>query len=437
MKNGSRTHASPRTPPRPDRDAADGPAYDTEPAADHATAIRTHLEAQAEEIVEFTSELVLAESPSTEPSSVQPVLELLAGAFADTGARVHRIDGRRTGGHLLIRPGGGAAGRPLQLVLGHADTVWPLGTLETMPLRVDGEAVRGPGVFDMKAGLAIGVYAFRALYELGLEPSVAPVLFFTSDEEIGSIESGRHTRRLARRACRALVLEPALGREGRLKTARKGVGRFEIRVVGKSAHGGLEPELGASAIVELSHVIQKLHALGDPERGTTVNVGTIEGGVRPNVVADSSRAVVDVRVKTMEDARFMERAIREIDATTPGTRIEVDGRIGRAPMERTRRNSRLFEAARRLGAALGLELEEGLSGGASDGNVTSLHTATLDGLGAVGDGAHARHEYVFVESLSERAALLALLMLLPPDPAEADRSSEESDEAEPDAERTT
>jgi glutamate carboxypeptidase len=283
-----------------------------------------------------------------------------------------------------------------------------------MPIEVRDGVIRGPGVYDMKGGLAQMIFALRALRALGLEPSVTPVVFVNSDEESGSRESTRHIRRLARVAERAFVLEPSLGPSGKLKTARKGAGRFSVVVRGAAAHAGLDPTGGASAILELSYLIQSLFALNDPARGITVNVGTIDGGLSPNVVAPESRAVVDVRVPTPEDARRVEESILGLTPVTPGVKVVVDGGMGRPPMQRTPRNRRLWKRARRLGEELGLELEEGLAGGASDGSTTSLYCATLDGLGAVGDGAHAAHEFVYADSMVQRCALLALLVMEPP-----------------------
>jgi glutamate carboxypeptidase len=231
---------------------------------------------------------------------------------------------------------------------------------------------------------------------------------------VGSRESTRHIRRLARLAERAFVLEPSLGPSGKLKTARKGAGRFTVSVEGEAAHAGLDPGKGSSAILELSYLIQALFALNDPERGTTVNVGTIDGGLGPNVVAPRSSAVVDVRVPTRDEARRVQEAITSLEPVTPGVTLRVEGCMGRPPIERTPRNRRLWERACELGADLGLTLEEGVAGGASDGNTTSLYTATLDGLGGVGDGAHARHEFVFADRMVERCALLTLLLLEPP-----------------------
>lgn len=371
------------------------------------------LRARRDEMTDLLRRLVEIETPSTVPASQGPAFDLLANALRDVGHAVRLLPGRRTGGLLYSRPA--SDGAPFQLLLGHVDTVWPLGTLEGMPVEIRGRVFRGPGSFDMKAGLVQMVFALRALRTLERVPSVAPVVLITSDEELGSGESVRQIQRLARRARRAFVLEPALGEEGRIKTARKGVGSYTIRIRGVSAHSGLAPEEGASAIGELAHVIGAFHALSEPERGITLNVGRVRGGTRSNVVAAEAEAEVDVRILRAEDGDRVDREIRSIEPEVPGTRIEVHGGLNRLPLERTPRNRALWRAASRLGSELGLELEEGTSGGGSDGNFTSLHTATLDGLGAVGDGAHALHEWVDLERMPERAALLALLLLLPAD----------------------
>ncbi|MEJ2603196.1 MAG: M20 family metallopeptidase [Gammaproteobacteria bacterium] len=375
--------------------------------------IRAQLEEARASLIEFLRELVEAESPSSVPDSQQRVRSILAASLEELGFHTVPIRGRQTGGHLYARPRERRRGAGLQLLIGHYDTVWPVGTLAARPFEVDGDIVRGPGVFDMKGGLAQMVFALRALHELDLEPSLTPVIFVNADEEIGSRDSGRHIRRLARAARRAFVLEPSLGPAGRLKTERKGVGRFTVTVHGKAAHAGLDPEAGASAILELSHVIQKLFALNDAARGVTVNVGTIDGGMRPNVIAPLSRAVVDVRVPTQEDARRVEHAILTLEPATPDVRIRAEGRFGRPALEPTARNRALWEVARRHGEALGLDLEQARAGGGSDGNTTSRYTATLDGMGPVGDGAHAEHEFLFMERTLERAALLGSLLLAP------------------------
>lgn len=365
------------------------------------------------DMVALVQQFVALESPSTAPESQLPVLQLLTDTLQHCGYDTRRIPGRLTGGHVLARPRQRRRPQPIQLLLGHCDTVWPVGTLKDMPLELDEGIMRGPGVYDMKAGIVQMLYALRALQTLHLEPTVMPVVLINSDEEIGSRESTPHIRRLARIADRAFVLEPSLGLDGKLKIARKGVGNFTVTVKGKAAHAGLNPDGGASAILELSYVIQQLFALNDPEHGVTVNVGMIDGGLRPNVVAPESRAIVDVRILTREDARRIEERIRQLQARTPGVTLEIAGRIGRLPMEPTPRNTALWEQAHALGRLLPLEVEGGIAGGASDGNTTSLFTATLDGLGAVGDGAHARHEFIYVPQMVERAAFLALLLLAP------------------------
>ena len=372
-----------------------------------------YLRRRLPDMLTLVQQMARVESPSTVPESQQVVLRPLADSLEQLHYKVHILPGKHTGGHLYARPWRRSKRQPIQLLLGHCDTVWPLGTLATMPLEMGEGVLRGPGVYDMKAGLVQIAYALRALHELQVEPAVAPVVFINSDEEIGSRESTPHIRRLARIADRAFVMEPSLGLDGQLKTTRKGVGRFTVTVKGKASHAGLNPDAGASAILELSYVIQKLFALNDPSKGTSVNVGVIDGGLRPNVIAPESRAMIDVRVQTQEDARRIEESIHTLQPVTPGIALEIDGRIGRQPMEPTPRNRQLWEMARQIGHSINLELAEGAAGGASDGNTTSLYTATLDGLGAVGDGAHAQHEFIYYDKMAERSALLALLLLAP------------------------
>jgi glutamate carboxypeptidase len=263
----------------------------------------------------------------------------------------------------------------------------------------------------MKGGIVQALLALEALNYFSIEPRVSPAIFLNSDEEVGSKESSRYIAALAPFMDRVFVLEPSLGSEGRLKTARKGIGRFTITVAGEAAHAGLDPGAGASAILELSHVIQSLFALNDLEKGITVNVGTIDGGLRANVVAPRSQAVADVRVATKADAVKLESLINGLEPAIQGTSLSVAGGFGRPVMEKTTANRQLWRAARRIGQELGLELEDGPAGGGSDGNTTSQYTATLDGLGAVGDGAHAHHEYLHIGKTLERAALLTLLLM--------------------------
>lgn len=380
-----------------------------DPATD---AVRAYLHARREAMVELLQRLALAESPSDVPAATGRALALLAAELDGCGLATRHLPGATSGGMLYAEPAT-ADDRPAQLLVGHLDTVWPVGTVRTMPVRVEGGTVRGPGVFDMKGGLVQLVYALRAVHDLGLALPARPLVLVNTDEEVGSADSTPVLRRLAQHAARAFVLEPAYGRDGRLKTARKAVGSFTVTIRGRPAHAGLNPGEGASAILELAHQIQRLFALNDPARGVTVNVGTIDGGLRPNVVAPEVRACVDVRAPTRADAEAVEAAIRGLRPIDPATAIEVVGGFGAPPMEPLPRNVALWEQARALGRELGLDLEQAAVGGASDGNTTSQYTATLDGLGAVGDGAHATHEYVEVARLAERAALLVLLLRAP------------------------
>ena len=380
--------------------------------------VRDLLAERRDDIAGLLIELTHLESPSLVPESQRPVQDILTRRLEAIGFAARLFPGEETGGHLYLSPkdaGSAVEGAPVQLLLGHTDTIWPIGTVRDMPVEWDeGEdVIRGPGVFDMKAGIVQMVFALEVLSALGLEPTVAPTIFLNSDEEIGSPESQGQVEQLAQASSRVLVLEPALGPEGRIKTSRRGVGRFDIRVVGRASHSGLAPGEGASAIQEMSHVIQSLHALTDPERGITVNVGTVSGGIAANVVAAECRASVDVRVATQADGRWVKEVIQGLEPTTPGTRLEIEMTLDRGPMEATPRNRTLWEAVQGCGRRLGLELEDAQSGGASDGNTTSLYAATVDGLGAVGDGAHARDEHVRVSKLLERTALLALILMMP------------------------
>ena len=366
-------------------------------------------------MVRLLERLARAESPSVVPRAQHGAFALLAAELARGGYHVRAVPGDEAGDHLYARPRERRRGVPWQLVVGHMDTVWPLGTLAEMPVRRADDRLYGPGVYDMKAGLVELVFAVHAIAAHRVVPEVTPVVVVNTDEEVGSGDSGRIIRRVAGGAERAFVLEPGAGRKGKLKTARKGVARFQLDVTGRAAHAGSEPEHGVSAILELSRQIERLFALNDPERGVTVNVGTIGGGLRPNVIAPEASALIDVRVANRSDAAVVERAIRSLTPVEPGATLSVSGGFGRPPMEATLRNRALYRRARALGCALGLELEEApVVGGASDGNTTSLYTATLDGLGPIGDGAHAEDEHVVISRLPERAALLALLLLEPP-----------------------
>jgi glutamate carboxypeptidase len=376
-----------------------------------ATEVLQYLQGRREAMIALLKCMTEAESPSDRPETQFEIREIIATRLEAMAYTARRIPGRTSGGMLYASPRKRRRRAPAQMLLGHYDTVWPRGTLAAMPFEVEGDLVRGPGVYDMKGGIAQALLALEALQHFGVEPAVTPVMFFNSDEEIGSGDSSRHIVSLASRMDRVFVLEPSLGPRGRLKTARKGIGRFTVTVEGEAAHAGLDPGAGASAILELSHVIQAFFALNDLERGITVNVGTIDGGLRPNVVAPHSQAVADVRVASARDAIELESAIMGMAPVTAGTRLVIEGGFGRPAMEKTPANRHLWRLAYRLGEGLGIELEEGMAGGGSDGNTTSLYTATLDGLGAVGDGAHANHEHLRLGRTLERTALLVCLLM--------------------------
>jgi glutamate carboxypeptidase len=377
-----------------------------------------HIRGMRDDFVSFLTALCWVESPTDHPETQNGVHDLLGPAFEQVDYDVRIIRGRVSGDHLLAMPRRRVRGAPFQLLVGHTDTVWPLTTLQRMPMEVSEGRLHGPGTLDMKGGLTQIVFALRALRDLDQLPQVTPVVFINSDEEVGSPDSKTYVERLARRAKRALILEPSLGPSGRIKTARKGVGRFEVTLTGRASHAGLDPESGASAILELSHVIQSMNAMNDPELGTTVNVGLVDGGTRPNVVAAHATATVDVRVATAEEGVRFEKAINALRPVTAGVTLKVTGGIEVAPLERTPRNRSLWKAAIGAGEDLGFRLEEAVAGGGSDGNTTSQFTATLDGLGCVGDGAHADHEHIVIDPSVDRCALLARLLLAPPGSAQ-------------------
>ena len=381
--------------------------------ANIAARVLDYVSSQQHVLTDLMKDLVEAESPSAPPETHDNVRRILRLALASAGYESRETGGPNKPSHIFAKPLERKRGQPTQLVVGHFDTVWPVGTLEERPFRINGNVVHGPGSFDMKGGLAQLVVALRTIRDLRLEMPVVPVIFINADEEIGSRSSTRYIRLLAQHASRAFVLEPALGERGDIKTARKGIGRFTVTVYGKAAHAGLDPEGGASAILELSHVIQKWFALNDVHRGITVNVGTVDGGIQPNVIAPHSKAVVDVRVPTVATGNEIEYIIHSIKPNDPDIRLQVEGGIGRPSMEPTPRNQKLWERTQEVGKELGFDLHQARAGGGSDGNTTSQFTATVDGLGPVGDGAHAIHEHLLIDKTLERAALLVMLLTSP------------------------
>jgi glutamate carboxypeptidase len=307
-----------------------------------------------------------------------------------------------------VRGSARADSKPV-LLLGHLDTVWGIGTLREMPFKVRAGRAYGPGIFDMKSGIVCALWAIKALHSTGI-PRARPVrIFLNPDEEVASRAFRKELLAEARRARAVLVLEPALG-SGALKTARKGVGEFRLIVHGRPAHAGINPAAGVNAITELARQLLRVEEMADPKRGLTLTVGVIEGGTRTNVVPELAQARIDVRVPRPADARRIEQRVRSLKPLHPEARLVIEGGVNRPPLERVRAVA-LFEQARELGRKMGLELEEGSTGGGSDGNFTAaLGIPTLDGLGGVGDGAHARHEHVVIRELPRRAALLAALI---------------------------
>lgn len=369
----------------------------------------SYLTGQLPDALRFLEQMVSMESPSFDKPLVDKFARFVGARFTEIGGQVEYVPADRFGDHLLVRFPGKSAERIL--LLGHTDTVWPAGEIEKRPFKIEGGRALGPGVFDMKAGILLMWMAAGALVKVrnGLRKSVTVLL--TSDEEVGS-SSSRALIESEAGQCRAVfVIEPSLP-GGALKTSRKGAGRFTVKAIGKAAHAGIDPAKGINAIEELCRQIIKLHTMTDLARGTTVTAGIVHGGTRVNVVPAEAAAEIDVRITSMEEAERVIKAIKGLAPDLPGARLEIRGSVTRPPMERNADTVRLFELARMVAAEIGIDLEEGATGGASDGNFTSaLGIPTLDGLGPVGDGAHAVEEWVDIESLPQRAALVAGLIL--------------------------
>jgi glutamate carboxypeptidase len=354
-------------------------------------------------------EIVLRESPTHNKQSCDKLCVHLADEFTNLGGDVKIHRQRVAGDHLQVNLAGPRQRKPL-LLLGHFDTVYDLGSLGKMPWRERKGRLYGPGVFDMKSGIVQMMFALWSLREIaGGLPRPVKVLL-VSDEEEGSATSRAITEKLAKQCAAVLVCEPS-GTGGALKTARKGVGSFTLKVKGISAHSGLDFEKGHSAIVELAHQIHAVSRLTDLKRGVTLNVGVIRGGTRTNVIADEATAEIDLRIAQKSDGSKMERRVFALKPFNSKCRLEISGGINRPPLERTEQVAALFDLARGIGRDIGLELQEVAVGGGSDGNFTAgLGIPTLDGLGGVGDGAHAAHEHVIAAELPRRAALLAGLI---------------------------
>jgi len=364
------------------------------------------------EIVTLIREFVECESPSDNPASINRFTDLMAERVKDM-ARVRTYSGGNTRGkHIRCEFAlHGAKKQGQILALGHSDTVWPLGTLAAMPFRQSKGRLWGPGVFDMKGGLAFFIFAMRALWELEVPVARRVILQVNSDEEIGSPSSRALTEDAARKSAAVLVLEPGTGLDGKLKTARKGVGDYTITVRGRAAHAGLDFSNGASAILEMSHQIEKIAAFTNLDRGITVSPGVIQGGTRSNVIPAECRAEIDVRIPRASAGAYLDRQFASLKPFDKRCTIEVTGGLNRPPMERSAGTQALFRKAKALAAELGVSLEESSTGGGSDGNFTAaLGVPTLDGLGAVGEGAHAPNESILMDRIADRTALLAKLV---------------------------
>ncbi|MEW5975574.1 MAG: M20 family metallopeptidase [Acidobacteriota bacterium] len=374
------------------------------------TDLRSYFSQLEPSLIEWLTDLVNFDSPSGNKAALDALARKLAGHFERCGATLRWVPNSDTGDHLLVRFEGDASKAPV-LILGHLDTVWEIGEAERRPARLEDGKLFGPGAFDMRGGLTLmmGAASYVSSHPGQLQRPVT--LLLSSDEEVGSHTSRSLIEAEGRRHGLVLVLEPCLP-GGALKTARKGVGTVMITARGVASHAGVDYARGVSAIREMAHQIGRIYQMNDPDKGTTLNVGVIRGGTRSNVVAERAEMEVDFRVWTAEEGQRIERELRELTPTVEGTTLEVTGGLNRPPLERSPATIKLFQRAKSLAAEIGLELQEGSTGGGSDGCFTAaLGIPTLDGLGPDGAGPHALHEHVLVESLAPRAALLTQLIL--------------------------
>ena len=372
-----------------------------------APAIQAHVQSRQQWFRSTLQALVQTESPTEDRAAVNAAVTQVEDIARSLGGRIKRHKQKTFGDILELRFGPSRSARKPILLLGHLDTVWPMGTLAGMPWREEKGRLWGPGVLDMKAGVVMALTAIAALKELHLERPV--ILLLNSEEEVGSPVSRIFTEKLALESAAVFVLEPAQGLA--YKTARKGVGIYHVEVTGVGAHSGVDFTKGHSAILELAKLVQTISNFTDLSRNLTVNCGVIAGGTRSNIVASEAHAEVDVRIAKASDAKHVERLFRSLKVSDPHCKLKITGGINRPPMERKAGTIALFKQARKLAAELGFELDEASTGGGSDGNFTAaLGVPTLDGMGAVGEGAHAAHEHVVIEHLVPRTALLAALL---------------------------
>jgi glutamate carboxypeptidase len=369
-----------------------------------------YFEQQQDRMVKTVRELVEIESPSDDKPAVDCIAAFLAKKFEATGGKTQLHPSNDFGNSLQADFEGtpGSTNRKPILLLGHYDTVYPLGTLAKMPCNIEDGRLRGPGVLDMKSGIALILHAIEALQSWHGQLPRPVTVFLVSDEEIGSHSSRKITEALARKSAGVLVLEPAAGLGGAVKTARKGVGEYRVRVKGIASHAGLDPGKGHSAIVELARQIAVIAKFNHLQSGVSVNPGVISGGTRTNVVAAEASVGIDVRIKSAKQAAGVDRRLRSLKPFDGHCKLEITGKINRLPMERTAGVAILYQKARNIAGQIGWKLEEAAVGGGSDGNFTAgMGIPTLDGMGGVGDGAHAVHEFIVISELPRRAMLLA------------------------------
>jgi len=380
---------------------------------DGGSTMLSYFETHREEMLEFTRGLVEQESMSREADATRRIAESLGESLSSSSAVVELLNDPHYGSTLRARfnhASDGSTKDKQLLVVGHLDTVWPIGTLSERPFRVDGDRAFGPGIFDMKAGVMLAAFAMRAIKELGRGTRRPTTLLMTCDEETGSHFSRDIIEEEGRSSYAALVLEPPIP-GGTIKTGRKGVGEFELIIRGRPAHAGNDPRAGISAITEMAHQILCINTLNDYERGTTVNVGVARGGVLSNVIAAEAHAFIDMRFRTADEGQRIVDALSHLQPVLDGARIDMRGGINRPPLVRTAETGELFEHARLLASDIGFDLQEGSVGGGSDGNfIAALGVPVLDGLGVDGAGAHAEHEHIIITDIPRRAALLTRLI---------------------------
>src|ERR1700730_6066644 len=381
------------------------------PALSVAQKIKNLLQPTLPKMTDTLRRFVAAESPSLEKACADRCCGIIAAEWRKHGLQVRRVPQKNRGDHLHI-VSSSISSRPTGqlLVLGHYDTVYASGTIKKMPFRLTTGKAYGPGTFDMKAGIVQALFAHHALKKLNLVSNKRIVFLWTSDEEIGSDSSRKLIETEARRSDAVFVLEPSFGPRGMIKTARKGVGEAEIIVHGRAAHAGLAPEEGVNAIHELARQLSRILKWNNPHRGTTVNADIIQGGTGTNVIAERARSVLDLRATSIAEMTRIERQLLALKPHFRGARLEIHGGFSRSPLER-KMSAALFKRAKSLATQMNLSLEECVVGGGSDGNLTAaLGIPTLDGLGAVGDGAHSTHEHILTAAMPIRAALLAALL---------------------------